>query len=307
MNHNDKTEETQEQAALYALGALCQHEARLFEEQVREGDPRLKSDLESFEKVVEAIGYAAPAVEPPPYLLDVLLTRLGKEEQLSPPAKVMPFQERPSAPAPQPATPITPVAFPQANAPVSIESRRRSGAAVFIPWAVAASLLVGSVVAFLAWRQAKQESDDLKAQIAVVQNQTDRLRQEVNAENAKVLELARINQVLAAPDHRVIEMGGSEGAPDSTGKIYWDTRAREWAVVAKLPPAPAGKVYQLWFVTADAKISAGLIKTDDTGHAFTVVNVPSDVTNLGAAAITLEPEGGSAQPTMPIYTLGKVS
>ena len=78
-------------------------------------------------------------------------------------------------------------------------------------------------------------------------------------------------------------------------------------VTADLPPAPEGKVYQVWFVTPTAKISAGLISPNNTGHGFTVVQFPSNIGMLVAAAITLEPEGGSQQPTMPIYALGKVS
>jgi len=44
-----------------------------------------------------------------------------------------------------------------------------------------------------------------------------------------------------------------------------------------------------------------------TGQSFTIIDVPSDVSKqVAAAAITLEPEGGSEQPTMPIYVLGRV-
>ena len=304
MSHNRKTEEDQERAALYALGLMCQHEARAFEDELRNGDPQLQSDLQSFEKVVDAIGYGAPAADPPSYILDILLTRLDKEEQLSPPAKVLPLPERSSAASP----PVDRAQQPPSSPLVeSIQNRKPSSAAALLPWAIAASLVVCAVAAFFAWRQARQESEALRAQINVIQDQADQLRQEVKAENEKVLELARINQVLSSPDHWVIEMSGAEGAPNSSAKIYWDTRARQWVVMAQLPPAPAGKVYQLWFVTADAKISAGLINPKDDGHAFTVVNVPQDVNNIAAAAITLEPEGGSPQPTMPIFTLGKVS
>jgi anti-sigma-K factor RskA len=75
-------------------------------------------------------------------------------------------------------------------------------------------------------------------------------------------------------------------------------------VTADLPPAPEGKVYQLWFVTPTAKISAGLISTDKTGHGFTIVQFPLNFGELAATAITLEPEGGSQQPTSAIYVLG---
>lgn len=79
-------------------------------------------------------------------------------------------------------------------------------------------------------------------------------------------------------------------------------------MAASLPPAPAGKVYQLWFVTAaNAKISAGLIPTDAAGQGYTFIDVPPTIGKLAAAAITLEPDGGSQQPTMPIYAVGKAS
>jgi anti-sigma-K factor RskA len=42
-------------------------------------------------------------------------------------------------------------------------------------------------------------------------------------------------------------------------------------------------------------------------NSFTVVQFPSSVTQLDAAAITLEPEGGSEQPAMPIYATGNAS
>lgn len=53
--------------------------------------------------------------------------------------------------------------------------------------------------------------------------------------------------------------------------------------------------------------SAGLIRNDKAGHGFAVVQFPSNVAQLQAVAITLEAEGGSQQPNMPIYALGKVS
>jgi anti-sigma-K factor RskA len=50
-----------------------------------------------------------------------------------------------------------------------------------------------------------------------------------------------------------------------------------------------------------------LLKTDRAGHGITLVTVPSDLNQFDATAITLEPEGGSTQPTSQIYALGKSS
>jgi anti-sigma-K factor RskA len=313
LKYEKSTEEKQEQAALYALGSLSLHEARAFEHQLSESDSRVGEDLESFEKVVEALGYLAESVAPPSYLLDVLSLRIQKEPQVPAISTLsqriesshQPFQaihntgaslERP---LPRTTARVTP--FPEAKA------RSKSSGLSFIPWALAASFAIATIVGLWTWRTAKQENDALKNQIAAVQSQTDQLRNQLSQENEKVYELARINQAIRSPNSRTIELAGQEVAPTSTANIFWDTNGNQWVVAANLPPAPEGKVYQLWFVTADAKISAGLIKTDPKGHAFTVIDVPRDLTNLAAAAITLEPAGGSAQPTMPIYTVGKVT
>lgn len=313
MKYEKSTEEKQEQAALYALGALSQHEARAFEYQMHESNWQTESELESFEKVVGVIGYTVEPVEPPAYLLDVLTARLKKEHQESAASPSHQFPERGNESVwsdaglqanreprfSQPSTNVAP--FPEAKQP------RRSPALSFIPWALAASLAVCAIVGYLAWRNSKLERDALNHQVAVSKSETEELRNQLNQENNRIYELARINQAVLSPNSRVIELAGQEVAPSSSANIYWDTKGNQWVVAANLPPAPEGKVYQLWFVTPEAKISAGLIKADSKGHAFTVVDVPKDITNLAAAAITLEPEGGSAQPTMPIYTVGKIT
>lgn len=104
----------------------------------------------------------------------------------------------------------------------------------------------------------------------------------------------------------MIRLAGQTPAPASSAIVLWNTQENRWLIHANLPPAPQGKVYQLWFVTATAKISAGLLQTDPSGRVLTAIDVPQDLNQLAAAAVTLEPEGGSPQPTMPIYLLGKI-
>lgn len=315
MKYEKSIEEKQEQAALYALGALSQHEARAFEHQLSDSDSQVGEDLESFEKVVEALGYLADSAQPSSYLLDVLTVRIQKEPQLPAASSVPQLSERshPKAPsvvvADANARPQFPLPQTSRNVTPFTDAKPgpKSSGLSFVPWALAASFAIAAIVGLWSWRNARSESDALKNQIAAVQSQSDQLRNQLSKENDKVYELARINQAIRSPNSRTIELAGQEVAPSSTANIFWDTNGNQWVVAANLPPAPEGKVYQLWFVTAEAKISAGLIKTDPQGHAFTVIDVPKDLTNLAAAAITLEPAGGSAQPTMPIYTVGKIA
>lgn len=286
MNHNRVTREGQETAALYALGALSQHEARAFDTHLHEGCPACYAELKQFDQVVGVLSTAVAPVAPPGYLRELLAVRIGREVSEAPAASgsVIPFPEKQSAIHRTP---------PPARS-------RFSGA--LLPWAAAAALLIALVYTFTSW-----QTDRRSQQAAIEPNSQENaeLREQLGKERARSAELTEINSVLSSPQWRIIPLAGQAPAPNSSAKVYWDVQGNRWVVTADLPPAPEGKVYQLWFVTPAAKISAGLITPDKTGHGFTVLRFPSNLVQLAAAAITLEPEGGSQQPTMPIYTLGK--
>ena len=283
MNHDRVTIEGQELAALYALGALSQQEARAFDAHLSEGCEICDADLAQFDKVVGMLGAEAAPVAPPAYVRDLLVVRLEKEVSEPSPASgsVIRFPEKPflSTAGPEP-----------------------SRLSRVLPWAVAATLLIALAYTFTTWRSERQSLRATLEQETAVQ--AANLKEELAKKSALSDELAQINSVLNSPQWRIIPLSGLEPSPDASARVYWDVQGNRWVVSAELPPAPQGKVYQLWFVTPTSNISAGLINPDKSGHGFSVVPVPSKA-QLAAAAITLEPEGGSEQPTLPIYLLGK--
>ena len=306
-------------AALYALGALSQHEARAFEVHVRDGCPACELELKQFEEVAGLIGATVEAVAPPAYLRDLLSVRLQREnspaissihrgsstiipstvdsssaEETASYAGAIPFRE----PKNGKSTPV------DSSKDIEPPRARLLSVTAWLPWAVAAALLIAFLYSFSAWRSALNQTNE-STSAAMKENRE--LKDQLAKEAAISTEMAQINSVLSSPQVQTIELAGQEPAPNSSAKIYWDVQGARWVVTANLPAAPAGKVYQLWFVTPDSKISAGLISPDQNGHGFTVVPFPSSITQLDAAAITLEPDGGSEQPTMPIYLLGKSS
>lgn len=293
MNHHRVTREGQETAALYALGALSQLEACAFDLHLREGCPACDTELKQFHQVVGVLGSVAAPVAPPAYLRDLLTARIEREaaEAPSSTATVIPFPE------------------PAGGAELRSAPARSSGSG-WLPWAIAAALLIAFAYTLTAWRT---ERRTLQAAIGRDKNgsseleENARLKEQLSKESATSTELAQINSVLSSPQWRIIPLEAQQPAPASSARIYWDLQGKRWVVTADLPPPPEGKVYQLWFVTPDAKISAGLINVHSDGHGFTVVQLPANIDQLAAAAITLEPEGGSQQPTMPIYAIGKAS
>jgi anti-sigma factor ChrR (cupin superfamily) len=75
MKHEGASVEMTEMAALYALGALSQHEARAFEGHLAECDD-CKTELESFEETVAVLS-VGDEQEPPPGVRDRLIGSLN--------------------------------------------------------------------------------------------------------------------------------------------------------------------------------------------------------------------------------------
>jgi len=65
--------------------------------------------------------------------------------------------------------------------------------------------------------------------------------------------------------------------------------AHDRRLALQLPPAPAGKVYEIWFLRGTRAVPAGF------AHAGR--NVVRHVPRGAAVAVTLEPRGGSRRPT----------
>ena len=75
----------EEQAALYALGALSQHEARAFAERLAEGHDVSATASQAFEQVVGALSFSAPQATPSDNVRERLLAKVAATPQAAKP------------------------------------------------------------------------------------------------------------------------------------------------------------------------------------------------------------------------------
>jgi anti-sigma-K factor RskA len=149
--------------------------------------------------------------------------------------------------------------------------------------------------------------------IAFVFNMNANLRNNVESLSARVAELETqigsqrtVLASLTSPQVRVVNLSGQGATPQARGRIFWDERQRNWRVyVGSLPPAPAQRTYQLWFVPRTGNpVSASVFNTTGDGSAELDIAIPAGVTEVAAAAVTTEPAGGVPQPTGGFVLLG---
>ena len=86
------------------------------------------------------------------------------------------------------------------------------------------------------------------------------------------------------------------------GSLLVDKNRNLLAVFAwHLPPAPAGKTYQMWLIDPKGDRTSGGFLTPETGQPFSmaVIASPQSLSDFVGLGITLEPSGGSPRPTGP--------
>jgi anti-sigma factor ChrR (cupin superfamily) len=81
LKHSDVHADLIENAALYALGALSQDEARTFEEHLGEGCDLCRSEVEAFGDVVATLSFGVAEQSPSEEVKQKLQIRLGEEQR----------------------------------------------------------------------------------------------------------------------------------------------------------------------------------------------------------------------------------
>ncbi len=89
---------------------------------------------------------------------------------------------------------------------------------------------------------------------------------------------------------------------DGTGSALYFAEENTIIVVADgVDPLDDSRTYQMWAIVEGDPVSLGIMSADDDGHLSSVI--PFDVVGSDLIAITVEPAGGSIEPTSsPVFT-----
>lgn len=135
-------------------------------------------------------------------------------------------------------------------------------------------------------------------------------RQDLRLVAAEALLAARdqtLNTLLNAESDLTVLQLTTAGAESPGIQFFWNRRSNTGVLHAfRLPPTPQGKVYQLWLLRDGKPYPSATFTTGSDGQALVQSFSLPNGGGFEAAAVTVEPEGGSTTPTLPIYLIGKV-
>jgi anti-sigma-K factor RskA len=256
-------ERQQDQASLYALGALDAQEAREFEALLRD-NPELQTLVRELRAVAEGIAGTVAALEPPARVKAKLMLQLEEQPR---PASVTPLQAR--------------------RRPVS----------VWIPWAIAAGLAMVSLGFIYQSAGLKAELvaqarriEELGMSLEVAQAETGDLRQTVarlrESNRLAAIRIALLDSLVAAD-------------PKAVAVSVWDNERQSGVfIVRNLKPAPTDKDYQLWIIDPmyPSPVDAGVFQVDAQGNGREEFHSRAPIQSAKQFAVTIEKKGGAEIP-----------
>lgn len=118
--------------------------------------------------------------------------------------------------------------------------------------------------------------------------------------------LGKANEDIAIMHDRTYKMAdlkGMEKSPSSNAVTFWNPVTKNVFIeVVSLPVPPPDKQYQLWALDDGKPIDAGVMSVDPSDKSL---HKMKNIENAQAFAITLEPKGGSVNPTLSeMYAMG---
>ena len=265
-------EDYKEMLPALALSALDAEDALALNQHLSEC-AECRRELADWEGTAGSLALSASPAEPSRQVRDRIMSAVRDEKQQS-------QQSQQSQAAPRV------VQFRQ--------SRREMWNSFSQVGAIAAAVLCVVLIIWIIvlWQQNRalhRDMDSLTSQIRSVEEEASLAREFVN--------------IMSAPGARVAPLQGSGEGAGATAQIVYDRSGRAMLMANGLPATAVGKAYQLWYIVGkNPPIPGGTFTTDPVGRGDLTDQVPQQALDSSAVfAITLEPAGGSTEPTGAIY------
>lgn len=260
---------------LYATGALPPEE-RVAVERMAELYPEVKMELAAIFQTLDAYAQAH-AVNPPAHLRKKILSQLTAQ---------------PTIPAESASKQIY---IPTTTSPIAASPLSWWGIAATVLLLISAGL---NIYFYRNWQTSENRYQTALATQNRYAQETQRVQQRLQTTAAEL-------DIITQSQTQKLNLKGTEKSPSSSVIVYWNAATKDVFVkVAALPAPPAGRQYQLWALENGKPVDAGLL-TVPTGAAG--LQKMKTIANAQAFAITLEPQGGSQNPTLEqLYVMGQI-
>jgi anti-sigma-K factor RskA len=144
-------------------------------------------------------------------------------------------------------------------------------------------------------------------QIASLNTDKDKFVRTVNKLEFDKAGMENIIAMTETDEWATVKLAGVQNSPNSKMLVYWNKKNKNILInhsAMNLPKADTGHEYQLWALVDGKPVSLGVFGT----NAKDAVQQMETIEKAQAFAVTIEPTGGSVNPTMEkMVVMGSVS
>jgi anti-sigma-K factor RskA len=244
----------------YALDALTDEERELVDSYLAE-HPEAREQMKDLHAAASALPYGISPVVPPRQVKESLMARVNAD------AKARIYSSTPR----------------QQSRPILLGVRGENIIRTFT-LGIATMAIVWVII--------------LNTQISRLQTEIAGLHETLAAQSNSLEQI--IANLPKSPPSNVITVSlkGTNVQPDAHGQLVVDPKEQSAIlIVSGLPKLEPNKTYQVWLINGGAPVSAGLLSIDENGQGVVIVTSDESIGSFKSLAISVEPEGGSPQPT----------
>lgn len=163
----------------------------------------------------------------------------------------------------------------------------------FWKWAAAASIAVALTTSFLAYTYHERwKESSIALTNLLAQNQ--QMAQDYHVVNEKLDKIQHDFEVIENAAFTKVVMKGTSDAPEALATVYWNSGTQEvYLSIQNLRELSQVNQFQLWAIVDGAPVDAGVFDGDGNG-----LLKMKPVKGATAFAITIEPRGGNAIPSL---------
>jgi anti-sigma-K factor RskA len=225
--------------------------------------PEAREQIAELQSAASALPYSVTPVEPSQRTKAALMARVAVDERMR-------SSKREQLPHPR-------------------ESRWGNIFQVF-SFGVAVLAIVWAVVLNSQLMQLKKEVSTISSALVAQSNSL----QEINAKLPQTPASAAIT----------VSLKGTDVQPQAQGQLIADPNSDSAVlVISGLATLESGKTYQVWLIDSNGPRSAGLLSVDSKGQAVLILTSDAAINSFKSLGISVEPNGGSQQPTGDIVVL----
>lgn len=175
---------------------------------------------------------------------------------------------------------------------IPIDSSTSGGRINYLAAASVVIAIASSLLAFTYWNN-WQEAE---SKLSELMTQNERFAENYNLVNQQLDGLQEAFAIMNNQEFQQVVMEGTDNAPEALATVYWnETTSEVFLNIQNLKELSQEQQYQLWAIVDGKPLDAGVFDASSDQLFLAMKSIGS---GAAAFAVTIEPKGGSENPSL---------